>query len=50
MSPSCGSSQIYDGSFSQRLIAGAGITTRLLPANGVKVFSQYQIGAAVQGC
>ncbi|MCP4494134.1 MAG: DUF523 domain-containing protein [Gammaproteobacteria bacterium] len=50
LSPSCGSSQIYDGSFSQRLIEGAGITTRLLRANGVKVFSQYQIGAAIQGC
>ncbi len=47
LSPSCGSSQIYDGSFTRRLTEGAGITTSLLRANGIKVFNQYQIEEAV---
>ncbi len=47
LSPSCGSSQIYDGSFSRRLIEGAGITTSLLRANGIIVFNQYQIEEAL---
>ncbi len=46
-SPSCGSSQIYDGSFNRCLIEGTGITTQLLRANGVSVFNQYQIEEAV---
>lgn len=42
-SPSCGSSQIHDGTFSHRRIAGAGITTELLRANGVTVISELQL-------
>lgn len=36
-SPSCGSSQIYDGTFSGKRIAGMGITTSLLRENGIAV-------------
>ena len=47
-SPSCGSSEIYDGSFTRRKIAGTGVTTALLIANGIRVFSQYQVEAAIR--
>lgn len=38
-SPSCGSSMIYDGTFSKTLIPGKGITANYLLANGIKVYS-----------
>lgn len=50
-SPSCGSTFIYDGSFSGNRIAGMGVTSALLRRHGVQVFSQHQIeeaGRAVQ--
>ena len=36
-SPSCGAKQIYDGSFSGKLIEGKGIFASLLVKNGIKV-------------
>jgi uncharacterized protein YbbK (DUF523 family) len=45
-SPSCGSTFIYNGTFSGTKITGAGITTALLEKNGVKVFNQAQIEVA----
>ncbi len=46
-SPSCGSGFIYDGHFSRTQLPGqVGETTRLLRANGVKVFSELQWEAA----
>jgi len=39
-SPSCGSGQIYDGTFSKTLIKGDGVTTALLKRNGIKVVSE----------
>ena len=41
-SPSCGSSQIYDGSFNNTKIIGKGVTAALLEQNGIRVFNQYQ--------
>ena len=41
-SPSCGSGEIYDGSFSGRLTAGDGITAQLLKENGITVFGESQ--------
>lgn len=38
-SPSCGSKQIYDGSFSRKLIKGKGITSRLFEENGIEVIT-----------
>lgn len=38
-SPSCGSKFIYDGSFSNTLIPGEGLTARLLRLNGIEVIS-----------
>jgi len=38
-SPSCGYGRIYDGTFSDRLIEGNGVTAELLIRNGIKVTS-----------
>ena len=42
-SPSCGSSLINNGNFDRTKIPGKGITTRLLEANGIRVFSENQL-------
>jgi uncharacterized protein YbbK (DUF523 family) len=36
-SPSCGCGQVYDGTFSGKLVAGDGITTKMLKQNGIEV-------------
>ncbi len=36
-SPSCGVNQIYDGSFTGKLIPGQGLFAELLMKNGIKV-------------
>jgi len=38
-SPSCGSTEIYDGSFTGKLIEGKGVTTQLLEQNGIAVIT-----------
>lgn len=45
-SPSCGSSQINDGSFSATKVPGSGITADLLRKNGIRVFSELEIELA----
>ncbi|WP_375054953.1 DUF523 domain-containing protein [Zobellella sp. DQSA1] len=45
-SPSCGSSAVYDGSFSGRKVPGMGVTAALLRQHGVQVFNQYEIADA----
>ncbi len=42
-SPSCGSGQMYDGTFSKNLIKGDGVTTALLKKNGVKIISDEDV-------
>ena len=42
-SPSCGSGQIYDGSFRGRLTEGFGVTAELLCANGLTVFGESEV-------
>ena len=42
-SPSCGSKQIYDGSFSHKVIPGMGITARYLKEKGIEVYSENDI-------
>ncbi len=42
-SPSCGCGQIYDGTFSQKLIDGDGVTTALLKGNGIRVISEEDL-------
>ena len=42
-SPSCGSSKIYDGTFTNTLKDGVGVTTELLKRKGIKVISENEI-------
>ena len=39
-SPSCGSGEIYDGTFTGALTAGDGVTAELLKANGITVYGE----------
>lgn len=45
-SPSCGSSYVYDGSFSEIIKPGKGVATALLEENGIRVFSEREIPEA----
>jgi uncharacterized protein YbbK (DUF523 family) len=45
-SPSCGSSYVYDGTFTSTRLPGAGVTTALLRERGIAVFSEEQLDAA----
>lgn len=42
-SPSCGTKEICDGSFTGRKIPGEGVTTELLRKNGIPVFGESEI-------
>ena len=42
-SPSCGSSLIYDGTFTGKKVSGVGVTTALLRQNGIEVISEKDI-------
>ena len=42
-SPSCGSGEIYDGTFSGRLTPGDGVTAALLKENGIAVYGESEI-------
>jgi uncharacterized protein YbbK (DUF523 family) len=48
-SPSCGCHQVYDGSFSRRLVPGLGITAAALVAAGVRVHSDEDVADAAPG-
>ena len=45
-SPSCGSSMIYDGSFTGNRGPGQGVTAALLASEGIRVFSQHRLDEA----
>ncbi|WP_304525164.1 DUF523 domain-containing protein [Halomonas sp. I5-271120] len=45
-SPSCGSSALYDGSFTGQRVPGQGVTAALLERHGVRVFSQFELDQA----
>jgi uncharacterized protein YbbK (DUF523 family) len=42
-SPSCGNHEIYDGSFTGKLIPGKGITAKLFEKHGIKVYNENEI-------
>ena len=42
-SPSCGVGKIYDGTFSERVVKGDGITTALLKKNKISVISEEDL-------
>ena len=45
-SPSCGTGEIYDGSFSGRLVTGTGVTAAALRRAGVLVFNEAELAEA----
>ena len=45
-SPSCGSKEIYDGTFTDNKVAGQGLAVELLRAAGFTVFDEEDIPAA----
>ena len=47
-SPSCGSTYIYDGSFSGVKKPGKGVITALLQENNIRVFSEREISKAAK--
>jgi uncharacterized protein YbbK (DUF523 family) len=42
-SPSCGCGNVYDGTFSNTLIEGDGVTTKLLKQHGITVTSEHDV-------
>jgi len=44
-SPSCGSSTVYDGTFTGQKMTGQGVTTARLREHGVAVFSEWELDA-----
>jgi len=43
LSPSCGKGKIYDGSFTNKIIEGNGVTTQLLLENGINVITEEDL-------
>ncbi|SDA77769.1 Uncharacterized conserved protein YbbK, DUF523 family [Lachnospiraceae bacterium G11] len=44
-SPSCGVNQIYDGTFTGKLVSGKGVFARLLEENGIETIDVEEIGS-----
>jgi len=42
-SPSCGNHEIYDGSFTGKLVPGKGQTVKLFEKHGIKVYNENEI-------
>lgn len=42
-SPSCGVGEVYDGTFSKRLVTGMGITAQFLKSNGIEVYGEDEL-------
>ncbi|MGM9641472.1 MAG: DUF523 domain-containing protein [Faecousia sp.] len=47
-SPSCGSGQIYDGTFTGTLTDGSGVTAELLKQNGITVVGESRLLTALE--
>ena len=47
-SPSCGSTYVYDGTFTSTPVDADGVTTALLRSRGIRVFSETQLEAAAE--
>ena len=47
-SPSCGSGEIYDGSFSGAKTAGDGVTAELLKENGIAVYGESRVRELIE--
>lgn len=42
-SPSCGSGEVYDGSFTRTLVKGDGVCAKMLKENGIEVVSEKDL-------
>ncbi|NLB48510.1 MAG: DUF523 domain-containing protein, partial [Erysipelotrichia bacterium] len=47
-SPSCGTHQVYDGSFTKKLIPGMGVTTAYLKSKGLLVLNEDEIATLLE--
>lgn len=47
-SPSCGSTYVYDGTFTSTRVDGEGVTAALLRRHGLRVFSENDLDAAAE--
>ena len=47
-SPSCGSKQIYDGTFTNTIINGEGITSKLLRQNNITIYDENDIETLIE--
>lgn len=47
-SPSCGAGQIYDGTFTRKLIPGNGVCAQMLLDAGIKVYGESRAQEAGQ--
>lgn len=47
-SPSCGSRQVFDGTFSGRKVPGEGVTAHLLREHGIPVLDEDQVAEAAE--
>lgn len=47
-SPSCGSHQVFDGTFSGRKVPGEGVTAHLLIAHGIPVLDEDQVAETAE--
>ena len=45
-SPSCGTSFVYDGTFTSTPVPGDGVAAALLRSHGIRVFSEHELDAA----
>jgi uncharacterized protein YbbK (DUF523 family) len=45
-SPSCGSTHVYDGTFTGTRVPGQGVTAALFEARGIRVFSEQTLAQA----
>lgn len=48
-SPSCGYKQVYDGTFSGRLLSGQGLTAYLLSCSKIMLFDEEDLASMSQG-
>jgi len=48
-SPSCGCGEVYDGTFSKKMIKNDGTTTKLLKENGIMVINNEDIDKIMDG-
>ncbi|NLF95239.1 MAG: DUF523 domain-containing protein [Candidatus Riflebacteria bacterium] len=47
-SPSCGIREVYDGTFSGRLVGGSGVTAQLLASSGLRLLDEVQFYDALK--